>query len=87
MEKIDIDTRWLQDFVVLGETLSFSESAKIRMISQAAFSRRISSLEHNLEVLLIDRSTKPIQLTPEGQTFLLIAQQALEQLDHFKNKE
>ena len=40
-----VETKWLEDFVSLAETRSFSRSALLRHITQPAFSRRIQALE------------------------------------------
>jgi DNA-binding transcriptional LysR family regulator len=64
-----MDIRWLQDFLTIAETANFTRAAEIRNSSQAAFSRRIQSLEQWLGVPLIDRSTFPTKLTAEGERF------------------
>ena len=40
-----METKWLEDFISLSETRSFSRSAQLRHVTQPAFSRRIQSLE------------------------------------------
>jgi DNA-binding transcriptional LysR family regulator len=72
-----MDTKWLEDFVSLAETRSFSRSAQLRHITQPAFSRRIQSLEAWAGTDLVDRSSYPTRLTPAGQT---LYEQALELL-------
>jgi len=64
-----MDTRWLEDFLNLSETGSFSKSARQRNVTQPAFSRRIRMLEHWLGGQLIDRSTYPTRLTDLGEQF------------------
>jgi len=51
-----MDTKWLEDFISLAETGSFSRSAEMRHVTQPAFSRRIQSLESWLGTDLIDRT-------------------------------
>jgi DNA-binding transcriptional LysR family regulator len=63
-----MDTKWLEDFVSLAETRSFSRSAQLRHVTQPAFSRRIQSLEGWAGTDLVDRSSYPTRLTPAGQT-------------------
>jgi LysR family transcriptional regulator, hypochlorite-specific transcription factor HypT len=63
-----METKWLEDFISLAETRSFSQSAKLRHITQSTFSRRIQSLEAWAGVDLIDRSNYPTSLTTAGQT-------------------
>ena len=40
-----MELRWLQDFLMVAETGNFTRAAEKRNTSQAAFSRRIKSLE------------------------------------------
>lgn len=72
-----METKWLEDFISLAETHSFSRSAELRHVTQPAFSRRIQSLEAWLGADLIDRTSYPTRLTPAGEVFY---EQALEML-------
>ena len=64
-----METKWLEDFVSLAETRSFSRSAQLRHVTQPAFSRRIQALEAWAGIDLVDRSSYPTRLTPAGETF------------------
>jgi len=72
-----MDTKWLEDFVSLAETGSFSRSAQLRHVTQPAFSRRIQSLEAWAGAELVDRSAYPTRLTPAGASFYVQAQEIL----------
>ena len=72
-----METKWLEDFVSLAETRSFSRSATLRHVTQPAFSRRIQALEAWAGTDLVDRSSYPTRLTPAGETLYA---QALEML-------
>ncbi len=63
-----METKWLEDFVSLAETRSFSRSAQLRHVTQPAFSRRIQALETWAGTDLVDRSSYPTRLTPAGET-------------------
>jgi DNA-binding transcriptional LysR family regulator len=63
-----VETKWLEDFISLAETRSFSRSAQLRHITQPAFSRRIQSLEAWAGIDLVDRSSYPTRLTAAGET-------------------
>jgi len=63
-----METKWLEDFVSLAETRSFSRSALLRHVTQPAFSRRIQALEAWAGTDLVDRSSYPTRLTPAGET-------------------
>jgi LysR family transcriptional regulator, hypochlorite-specific transcription factor HypT len=75
-----MELKWLEDFVSLAETHSFSRSAELRHVTQPAFSRRIQALESWLGTELIDRSVYPTRLTAAGQVFY---EQALAMLSQF----
>jgi DNA-binding transcriptional LysR family regulator len=75
-----MDIKWLEDFVSLARTRSFSRSAEERHVTQSAFSRRIQALETWLGVSLVDRSRYPTTLTSEGRQFRETAEETLRQL-------
>lgn len=77
-----METKWLEDFVSLAETNSFSRSAELRHVTQPAFSRRIQSLEAWLGCDLIDRTSYPTRLTHAGEVFY---EQALVMLGQVNN--
>jgi DNA-binding transcriptional LysR family regulator len=80
-----VDTKWLEDFVSLAETRSFSRSAQLRHVTQPAFSRRIQALEAWAGVDLVDRSSYPTRLTPAGETFHAQALEILGALQATRN--
>jgi len=63
-----METKWLEDFVSLAETRSFSRSAQLRHVTQPAFSRRIQALEGWAGTDLVDRTSYPTRLTAAGET-------------------
>lgn len=68
-QRWNVETRWLQDFLGLADAGSFTRAATARHSSQAAFSRRIQSLEQWLGTTLVDRGAYPARLTAEGERF------------------
>ncbi|BES83333.1 LysR family transcriptional regulator [Pectobacterium araliae] len=60
----------LNVFVHAGETLSFTAAGRQLGISASAVSKAIVRLEERLGVRLFHRSTRTINLTPEGALFL-----------------
>ncbi|MCJ2036094.1 LysR family transcriptional regulator [Methylobacterium sp. J-068] len=72
-----MELKWLEDFLSLAQTRSFSRSAEARHVTQSAFSRRIRALELWLGVDLVDRSTYPTTLTPEGRRFRDTAEESV----------
>jgi DNA-binding transcriptional LysR family regulator len=77
-----METKWLEDFVSLAETRSFSRSAQLRHVTQSAFSRRIQALEAWAGTDLIDRSAYPTRLTPAGET---LYDQSVEMLQNLQS--
>ena len=75
-----METKWLEDFVSLAETHSFSRSAQLRHVTQPAFSRRIQALEAWAGTDLVDRSSYPTRLTPAGQTLYAQSMEMLQAL-------
>jgi DNA-binding transcriptional LysR family regulator len=80
-----MEAKWLEDFVALVETRSFSRAAQQRFVSQPAFSRRIQALEAWIGTDLIDRSAYPTRLTAAGETFYPQALDMLARLSEARN--
>ena len=80
-----VETKWLEDFVSLAETRSFSRSAQLRHVTQPAFSRRIQALEAWAGADLVDRSSYPTRLTPAGETLHAQALEILAALQASRN--
>ncbi len=76
-----MELKWLEDFLSLAQTRSFSRSAEERHVTQPAFSRRIRALEIWLGSDLLDRSVYPVALTPEGKEFLETAEEVVTALN------
>jgi DNA-binding transcriptional LysR family regulator len=64
-----MELKWVEDFLQLAETGSFSRAAELRYVTQPAFSRRIRALEQWLGAELIDRTSYPTRLTKAGEQF------------------
>ena len=67
---MDINYELYKVFYYVADTLSFSEASKQLFISQSAVSQSIKALEKKLDQVLFIRSTKKVQLTPEGEILL-----------------
>lgn len=72
-----MELRHLRYFVTVAEAQSFTQAAKKLFTTQPSLSQQIKDLEHEVGVILLDRSARLIQLTPEGEVFLQHAQDAL----------
>ncbi len=75
-----VELVWLEDFLTLSGSGSFSRAAEQRSIAQPAFSRHIRALEEWVGVTLFDRSTHPASLTEAGQQFRPAAEDILRRL-------
>ena len=67
---MDINYELYKVFYYVAISLSFSDASKQLFISQSAVSQSIKVLEKKLGITLFIRSTKRVQLTPEGETLL-----------------
>lgn len=67
---MDINYELYKVFYYVAVSLSFSEASKKLYISQSAVSQSIKVLEKKLDQTLFIRSTKKVQLTPEGEILL-----------------
>lgn len=76
-----MDLHHLNAYVAVAEELHFSRAARRLYMSQSALSRLVRSLENELGVVLLDRSTRRVDLTPAGRTFLREVRLALGQVD------
>ena len=70
---------WLEDFIELARTRSFSRAAENRFVTHPAFGRRIKALEQWVGAELVVRS-HPVSLTAAGQLFLDAATHATDVL-------
>ncbi|MBV8617415.1 MAG: LysR family transcriptional regulator [Curvibacter sp.] len=72
--------KWLEDFVLLAQTGSFTRAAELRHVTHPAFGRRIRALEEWAGTALIGRGPGPLVLTPAGQSLLEDARSTLQGL-------
>ena len=69
-----MNTFQLSCFLAVANTLNFAKAAEKMNISQPAITHQIKSLETELNVQLFRRTTRLVEITPEGQSFLSDAQ-------------
>ena len=74
---MNISTRQLRAFIALIEERNFTRAAEKCFLSQPAFSALIRSIEDVAGVRLFDRSTRHVELTPEGLLFEVSARRLL----------
>jgi DNA-binding transcriptional LysR family regulator len=71
----------LRVFVRVMDRGSFSNAAKGLGLTPSAVSKLVSRLEDRLGVRLLERSTRRLALTPEGETFLARARRIIADID------
>jgi DNA-binding transcriptional LysR family regulator len=69
----------LKVFCDVARQRSFSQAAAANELSQSAASQIVLQLEKRLETQLIDRSTRPLQLTAQGRIYYEGCQRLVEQ--------
>lgn len=60
----------IDEFCMIAKLRNLSEAAKELHITQPVLSRHLATLESEVGFALLDRSTSPMQLTPNGEAFL-----------------
>ena len=83
---MDINYELYKVFYYVATTLSFSEASKQLYISQSAVSQSIKVLEKKLNQNLFIRSTKKVQLTPEGEILLRHIEPAINLIKRGENQ-
>lgn len=78
---MNISHRQLCIFVELANSRSFADAASRLHLSQPALSIAIKKFEETIGGKLLSRSTRMVELTPEGKTFLPIAKRLLNDWD------
>ena len=64
-----MDLKQLETFITVVEWDSFSEAAKRLYLTQPTISTHIKQIENELNAELLKRTTKKLELTPEGREF------------------
>ncbi len=81
-----MELRQLEYFVAVADDLNFSRAAARLHIAQPSISAQIKSLEMELGVLLFERSSKAVALTPAGLDILPLARQLLGDAERLRER-
>ncbi|SHG51877.1 LysR family transcriptional regulator [Massilia sp. CF038] len=76
----------MQSFVAVVGTGSFVRAAAQLATSKAAISRHVADLEQRLGVRLLNRTTRKLSMTDEGQSFYLRCTDLLHALEEAENE-
>jgi DNA-binding transcriptional LysR family regulator len=74
----------LKLFRDIAQNKSISRGATLNEISQSAASQYIQEMERRLGVTLLDRTTRPLTLTPAGKLFYDLCRDALRREEQFQ---
>lgn len=70
--------------VEVGKTKSISKAAENLYMGQPNLSRAIRELEESLGIVIFERTTKGITVTPDGEEFLQYAKRIIRQVDEIE---
>ena len=73
-------------FVALAQAGSRSAAAREQGISAAAVSRHLGQMEARLGIALVNRTTRRMSLTPEGEVYLEHARKVQREIDDLENR-
>jgi len=73
----------LKLFRDIAQHRSVSRGAALNDVSQSAASQHLQELERHLQVVLLDRSTRPLTITPAGRLYLDMCRDILRRKDEF----
>ena len=73
-----METRLLEYFVTVADERSVTAASARLFAAQSTVSAGLQSLERDLGVRLLERTTKAVQLTPAGETLLPLARAVLD---------
>ena len=76
-----MELRHLRYFKAVAEELSFTRAASRLRVAQSAVSSQIQDLEHELGVILLERSRRRVRLTAAGQAFLEASERILRSVE------
>ncbi len=74
----------LKLFKDIAQTRSVSRGASMNGVSQSAASQHVQELERQLDVILLDRSTRPLAATEAGRLYLDFCRDVLRRREDFE---
>ena len=81
-----MDINHLRYVAAIARLHNFSKAAEALYVSQSSLSQQIAKLENEIGYPLFQRTTKHVQLTPEGIRFLALAKQVLKEFDALQDQ-
>ncbi len=71
---------------VLSTEKNITKAARLLYMSQPALTSRLRQIEQEFDVQIVNRSTKGIEFTPEGEVLAEVAEDFIHDLDQIKDK-
>jgi DNA-binding transcriptional LysR family regulator len=81
MNYIDLNLRQLQTFITVARLGSFTRAAHLLHLSQPALTKQLRQLEETLDVRLLDRNTRTVELTRIGRELAPVVDQLLREIE------
>src|ERR1700742_781624 len=78
---MEVSTRQLRAFRLAAQHKSFARAAEALYITPSGLSVLIKELESRVGFRLFDRTTRHVELTPDGRQLLVVIRRSLEELD------
>jgi DNA-binding transcriptional LysR family regulator len=78
---MDIELRHIRGFLAVADALNFSEAAERLRISQPCLTRTVAAMEKIMGVQLLHRTTRKVELTPDGERIKAELETCLGNLD------
>src|SRR5450631_192701 len=78
---MEVSTRQLRAFRLAAQHRNFTRAAEALFITPSGLSVLIKELESRVGFRLFDRTTRHVELTPQGTELLAVIQRSLEELD------
>lgn len=81
-----MDVGWIDDLIAIEEKGSLSKAAEARNVTQPAFSRRITAIEHWFGAGIVNRSNRPLRLTAEMAALMPTLHEVAATLRHLRSE-
>jgi DNA-binding transcriptional LysR family regulator len=78
---MNVELRHLRSFLVIAEELNFTRAAKRLRVSQPSLTRTVNGLERMLGTQLLNRTTRRVSLTRDGERLRADVERILKDLD------
>lgn len=78
---MNVTPRQLRIFLALAESLNFSRTAEQFFVTQPSLSKAVKDLEDELNMVLFERTTRSVRLTPAGERMTSLARRVVGEFD------